>query len=90
MSDGEVVVAGNATLEITKHGLLQTTKRPKTSACEPWSHIQFAELVEYRKWRHTVKVQFTSGLTMYYKPKTRGEAKDLYKGITKHFGKTKG
>ena len=89
MSDGEVALANGVTLEVAKKGLRLTTKRPKTDAFTPWCDVYFPEHLENLKGRHTVSVQYAGGLTLFFNLKTRGDAKDLYKGITKHLSKLK-
>ncbi len=86
-SDGEVALANGVTLEVMKNGLRLTTKRPKTDAFTPWCDVYFPEHLENLKGRHTVSVQYAGGSMLFFNLKTRGDAKDLYKGITKHLSK---
>ena len=90
MSDGEEwALANGVTLEVTKKGLRQSTKRPKTDALTPWCDIYFPERIENLKGRHTVAFMYAGGIQLFFNLKSRGDAKDLYKGITKHLSKVK-
>ena len=86
MSDGEVALANGVTLEVTKKGFRLTTKRPKTDSFTPWIDIYSPEHWETHKGRHTVAL-YMSGLQMFFNLKSRGDAKDLYKGIAKNLSK---
>ena len=84
MSDGEVALVNGVTLEVKKKGLRQITKRPKTDAFTPWCDVYFPERDESLKGRHTVSLLYAGGIHLFFNLKSRGDAKDLYKGITKH------
>ena len=90
MSDGEVALANGVTLEVKKKGLRQTTKRPKTDAFTPWSGVYLPEHLEShgrRNGRHAVSLVYAGGIHLVFTLKSRGDAKDLYKGITKHLSR---
>ena len=88
MSDGESALANGVTLEVAKKGLLLTFKRPKANSFTPWIDVYSPEHLETHKGRHTVAL-YMSGLQMFFNLKSRGDAKDLYKGIAKNLSKLK-
>ena len=85
IDDATPVLIKGVTLEVEKKGLRQSTKRPKSELLTPWSLIYFPERAE-----NTVSLTFVGRpIQTFYTLKSRGDAKDLYKGITKYLSKDK-